>query len=294
MMLDHPFILKLYAAMQDLKYIYFVLELLLGGELFTWLRKQGRFDEPGAKFYSAQVVLGFQHMHQKKVAYRDLKPENLVLDDKGYLKIVDLGLAKVVEGKTWTLCGTPDYLAPEIILNEGHDKAVDYWALGVLIYELVAGMPPFYADDPMEVYEKILSSNLTIPQHFTKNLTDVVRKLLKLCQSKRLGNGKGGCGAIIKHKWFSGFDWEGLKNYELPSPITIKLSSTEDKAAAFRQVAHGWSQRSNRVCRTACGVATSGGWLTVTVTATCATSCPSSCLTFSLARARPCEFHSRC
>ena len=136
--------------------------------------------------------------------------ENLVLDHRGYLKVVDLGLAKIVDGKTWTLCGTPDYLAPEIILNEGHDKGVDYWALGVLIYELVSGIPPFYADDPMEVYEKILSSNMTFPSHFTKNMCDICKKLLKLCQSKRLGNGKGGCTGVLKHKWFSGFDWDGL------------------------------------------------------------------------------------
>ena len=228
MMLDHPFILKLVSACQDPKYVYFVLEILLGGELFTWLRKNGRFEEAASKFYSAQVILSFQHMHAKKIAYRDLKPENLVLDSQGYLKVVDLGLAKIVDGKTWTLCGTPDYLAPEIILNEGHDKAVDYWALGVLMYELVAGIPPFYADDPMEVYEKILSSNMTFPQHFTKNLCDIVRKLLKLCQSKRLGNGKGGCNGIIKHKWFSGFGWDDLLAYKLPPPIAVKVKDGDD------------------------------------------------------------------
>jgi CRP-like cAMP-binding protein len=228
MMLDHPFILKLVSACQDPKYVYFILEILLGGELFTWLRKNGRFEEAASKFYSAQVVLAFQHMHAKKVAYRDLKPENLVLDSNGYLKVVDLGLAKIVDGKTWTLCGTPDYLAPEIILNEGHDKAVDYWALGVLMYELVAGIPPFYADDPMEVYEKILSSNMTFPQHFTKNLCDIVRKLLKLCQSKRLGNGKGGCNGIIKHKWFSGFGWDDLLAFNLPTPIAVKVKDGDD------------------------------------------------------------------
>ncbi len=227
-MLDHPFILKLFSSMQDEKYIYFVLELLQGGELFTWLRKSGRFDEKDSKFFGAQVVLGFWHMHTKKVAYRDLKPENLVLDSKGYLKIVDLGLAKVVDGKTWTLCGTPDYLAPEIILNEGHDKAVDYWALGVLIFELVAGVPPFYADDPMEVYEKILSSSMQFPSSFNKNLQDIVRKLLKLSQSKRLGNGKGGCQAITKHKWFSGFDWDGLLAYSLEPPFKINVKAPDD------------------------------------------------------------------
>merc|ERR1719453_2164212 len=229
MMLDHPFILKLYAAMQDLKYIYFVLELLLGGELFTWLRKQGRFDEPGAKFYSAQVVLGFQHMHQKKVAYRDLKPENLVLDRHGYLKIVDFGLAKVVDGKTWTLCGTPDYLAPEIIRNEGHDKAVDYWALGVLVYELVAGLPPFYADDPIDVYENVLNLKYELREDaFSRNLADLLRRLLQLSQPKRLGNGKGGVRAISKHRWFAGFDWDGLLGYRLEPPFAVELGASDD------------------------------------------------------------------
>jgi len=204
--------------------------VLLGGELFSHLRRLGRFEERDAKFFASSVVLAFQHMHAKKVAYRDLKPENLVLDDTGYVKVVDFGLAKVVNGKTWTLCGTPDYLAPEIILNEGHDKAVDCWALGVLIYEMIAGIPPFYADDPMEVYEKILSSALTFPPHFPKPLNDICKKLLKLSQSKRLGNGKGQIGAIIKHKWFSGFDWEGLceRSLEVPVPIEVKNNLDTD------------------------------------------------------------------
>jgi CRP-like cAMP-binding protein/tRNA A-37 threonylcarbamoyl transferase component Bud32 len=226
--LNHPFILSFHGAFKDDKFIYFVLELLQGGELFTHLRTKGQLEEQEAKFYGAQVLLAFGHIHSKQIAYRDLKPENLVLDSDGYIKIVDFGLAKVVDGKTWTLCGTPDYLAPEIILNEGHDKAVDYWALGVLIYEMVAGMPPFYADDPMEVYEKILSATMMIPQHFSKNLSDLVRKLLKIYQSKRLGNGKGGTTAIQKHKWFNSFDFDGLVKKELTSPIKPTISDPLD------------------------------------------------------------------
>ena len=228
MQLDHPFIIKLVCSFQDDYYVYFLLELLIGGELFTHLRKVTRFSEPDTRTYTAAVVLAFEHMHSKKIAYRDLKPENLVLDKDGRLKIVDLGLAKVVQSKTWTLCGTPDYLAPEIILNEGHDKAVDYWALGVLMYELTAGLPPFYADDPMEVYEKILSGNMSFPAHFGKYLSDIIRKLLKICQSKRLGNGKGGCNQIKKHRFFSGFPFDDLLQGKVPPPIKIDLADDGD------------------------------------------------------------------
>jgi len=151
----HPFILQFYQAIQDDKYIYFLMEVLLGGELFKYLRAETQFSESWTRFYGASVLLAFSELHSKKIAYRDLKPENLVLDSKGYVKLVDFGLAKKVDtGKTWTLCGTPDYLAPEIILNEGHDWAVDYWSFGVLLYELAAGVPPFYAEDPMEIYER--------------------------------------------------------------------------------------------------------------------------------------------
>jgi len=226
--LDHPFILKYFCSMKDDRYIYFVLELLLGGELFTFLRNETQFSESWSRFYSASVLMAFCQIHGRKIAYRDLKPENLVMDSQGFLKVVDFGLAKMVNGKTWTLCGTPDYLAPEIILNEGHDLAVDYWALGVLIYEMTAGMPPFYADDPMEVYEKILSGHVSIPGHFSKSLADIIKKLLKTYQSKRLGNTKGGTGAVMKHKWYSGFDWDALLNKNIDVPIAPKVTSNDD------------------------------------------------------------------
>ena len=227
--IDHPFIARLYLALQDDKYIYFVLELLQGGELFTYLRNKGKLSEQSARFYSAIVVHAFATLHSKKIAYRDLKPENLVMDSKGYVKLVDFGLAKqLVVGKTWTLCGTPDYLAPEIILNEGHDFAVDYWALGVLIFEMVVGQPPFYAEDPMEVYEKILTGNPVMPSFFTRNLSDLVKKLLRSQQSKRLGNTRGGTSAVIKHKWFSSFDWASLENRDMKPPYEPTVKSIDD------------------------------------------------------------------
>ena len=228
-LIEHPYIAKLYASLQDGTCIYFVLELLLGGELFTHLRHRGKLSEQSTRFYCATVVYGFLTLHAKKIAYRDLKPENLVMDVNGYVKLVDFGLAKqLFSGKTWTLCGTPDYLAPEIILNEGHDMAVDYWALGVLIYEMVSGAPPFYAEDPMEVYEKILGGNLLMPTYFSRNLADLVKKLLRSQQAKRLGNTRGSTAAVIKHKWFSSFDWAGLETGEMKAPYKPKVGAPDD------------------------------------------------------------------
>ena len=227
--LDHPFILNYFGAMQDDKNIYFLLEVLLGGELFKYLRTETQFPESWSRFYAATVVLAFCQMHSRNIAYRDLKPENLVLDSKGFLHVVDFGLAKKVDaGKTWTLCGTPDYLAPEVILNEGHDWGVDYWALGILIYEMTAGSPPFYADDPMEVYERILSGQIFIPAYFSRGLSDLVKRLLKTYQSKRLGKTKGGTSTVMKHKWFSGFDWDALLSKKMNPPFIPRVRSDDD------------------------------------------------------------------
>lgn len=246
--LNHPFILKFYGAMQDEHNVYFLLEILLGGELFRSLRRDGQFPEATSRFYAASVILAFCQIHSKKIAYRDLKPENLVMDAEGYLKIVDFGLAKKLEGgKTWTLCGTPDYLAPEVILNEGHDWAVDYWELGVLIYEMTAGVPPFYAEDPMEVYEKILSGHVSIPSQFSRGLGDLVKKLLKTYQSKRLGRIKGGASSVMKQKWFSGFDWNSLLDRKLEVPMKPDVEDMEDLSNfdAYEEVDDSKSEKSS-------------------------------------------------
>merc|ERR1712113_671150 len=135
---------------------------------------------------------GFEYMHSKNIIYRDLKPENLVIDLNGYLKIADFGFAKVVTDKTFTLCGTPDYLAPEIVTGQGHGKGVDWWTLGVLIYEMLSSFPPFFDDEPMMTYRKIIKGKVKFPRFFSQEAKDLVSKLLKPKPTKRIGVIKGG------------------------------------------------------------------------------------------------------
>eukprot|EP00479_Gromia_sphaerica_P010907 TRINITY_DN5182_c0_g1_i1.p1 TRINITY_DN5182_c0_g1~~TRINITY_DN5182_c0_g1_i1.p1 ORF type:complete len:178 (+),score=18.89 TRINITY_DN5182_c0_g1_i1:310-843(+) len=144
----------------------FLLEVSLGGELFSLLRNKTVFSENTSRFYAACVVEAFECMHSKNIVYRDLKPENLLLDENGYLKVQILGFAKVVKDRTWTLCGTPDYLAPEVVSGQGHAKGVDWWTLGVLVFEMLASYPPFYDNDPMQTYAKICPRTLVLSQTF--------------------------------------------------------------------------------------------------------------------------------
>jgi len=231
--LVHPFIARCYNVMEDVKGKYFLMEALCGGELCELLYFENKFSEDWSMFYSASVLAAFAHMHQRKVAYRDLKPENLVLDNLGYVKIVDFGLAKVIKnGQTYTFCGTPDYLAPEVILSEGHDWAVDYWGLGVLIYEMTEGVAPFYADNPMDTYRKALSGQVHIPDHFTVVVANLIKKLLHTDQSKRLGRTVGSTTAIMRHRWFANFDWEALLDYRMEAPYIPEEKDPDHHSSA--------------------------------------------------------------
>ncbi|XP_070820382.1 cGMP-dependent protein kinase 2 [Chaetodon trifascialis] len=227
-----PFVVKLYRTFKDNKYVYMLLEACLGGEVWSLLRDRGSFDEATAKFCVGCVTEAFDYLHRKGVLYRDLKPENLMLDTEGYIKLVDFGFAKKIRcgQKTWTFCGTPEYVAPEIILNKGHNFSVDFWSLGILVFELLTGSPPFSGSDQMMTYTFILKGieKMDFPKKVTKRPEDLIRKLCRRNPSERLGNLKNGITDIKKHRWFNGFNWEGLKARSLPSPLKRELTGPTD------------------------------------------------------------------
>ena len=226
-----PFLVRLYRAFHDYENQYMCLELVPGGELFHLLDLEGRFNEAAVKFFAASVILGFRAMHSQGIVYRDLKPENLLLDADGYLKICDFGFAKHVgSGKTFTFCGTPDYQAPEIIKRVGHSYAADYWALGVLIYELMIGDAPFTPDDddPRGTYKNILQGNFKIPSWISNQAADIITKLLTQAPEKRLGCGRNGIKEIMQHPWFRGFDWTKLERRKMNPPIKPQMADEND------------------------------------------------------------------
>lgn len=226
--ISHPFIVNLYAHFQDEKSLYMLMEYVIGGELFSQLRKVGRFSNDTSRFYAAEIVLALQYLHSKNIVYRDLKPENLLIDHEGHMKITDFGFAKHVEDRTWTLCGTPEYLAPEIIQSKGHGKAVDWWALGILIYEMLAGYPPFYDENPFGIYQKILAGRIEFPKHFDPLAKDLVRKLLTADRTKRFGCLKDGAEDIKRHKWFKPIDWNKCYNRKLKPPYVPSYKAAND------------------------------------------------------------------
>ncbi|NWT77770.1 KGP2 kinase, partial [Lanius ludovicianus] len=227
-----PFIVKLYRTFKDNKYVYMLLEACLGGELWSLLRDRGSFDEFTTKFCVGCVTEAFDYLHQIGIIYRDLKPENLILDAEGYIKLVDFGFAKKIGSgqKTWTFCGTPEYVAPEVILSKGHDFSVDFWSLGILVYELLTGSPPFSGADQMMTYNLILKGieKLDFPKIITRRPEDLIRRLCRQNPTERLGNLRNGINDIKKHRWLSGFNWDSLKVRKLTSPLKRELSGPTD------------------------------------------------------------------
>eukprot|EP00889_Picochlorum_renovo_P003101 jgi/Picre1/30131/NNA_005500.t1 len=180
--------------------------------------KSSSLSENEAKFYAGCVVMGLDYLHERGVSWRDLKPENILLDISGYAVLTDFGFAKMIPtgSKSFTMCGTPEYLAPEMILQSGHNHAVDWWSLGILIFEMVAGKPPFCDEDRVTMFKSITNISYRMPSHFSWELQNLISSLLVKTPSKRLGY--FGAAAIKSHPWFSGFDWDALSNRDLTPP----------------------------------------------------------------------------
>ncbi|KAF1816091.1 Pkinase-domain-containing protein [Eremomyces bilateralis CBS 781.70] len=226
----HPFITTLVASFQDEESLYMLLDYCPGGEVFSYLRRARRFNEPTSRFYAAEIVLILEYLHEKEgVAYRDLKPENILIDADGHLKLVDFGFAKTVGNReTYTLCGTPEYLAPEVIRNTGHGCAVDWWAFGILIYEFLVGQPPFWDQNPMKIYEQIIEGNIRYPSAMSPDARDLIAKLCTVDTSKRLGNIRGRAAAVKAHPWFRGVDWDAVFHRKMQGPIVPQLQGPAD------------------------------------------------------------------
>ncbi|KAG7703302.1 hypothetical protein KL933_004538 [Ogataea haglerorum] len=229
-LVEHPFLIRMWGTFQDAKNLFMVMDYIEGGELFSLLRKSQRFPNPVAKFYAAEVTLALEYLHSHNIIYRDLKPENILLDRNGHIKLTDFGFAKEVETVTWTLCGTPDYIAPEVITTKPYNKSVDWWSLGILIFEMLAGYTPFYDQTPMKTYEKILAGKIHYPSHFHPDVVHLLSRLITADLTLRLGNLQNGPADIRNHQWFSEVVWEKLllKDIETPyePPITAGVGDT--------------------------------------------------------------------
>eukprot|EP00484_Ammonia_sp_Unknown_P020043 CAMPEP_0197031174 /NCGR_PEP_ID=MMETSP1384-20130603/10257_1 /TAXON_ID=29189 /ORGANISM="Ammonia sp." /LENGTH=1169 /DNA_ID=CAMNT_0042460665 /DNA_START=118 /DNA_END=3627 /DNA_ORIENTATION=+ len=227
--LDSEFCCRLYGTYQDTLNIYFLMEPVLGGELFTVLRWNKRFSEKTARFYAACVVLAFEHLHFKNIIYRDLKPENLLISSNGYCKLVDFGFAKK-RNNSCTLCGTPEYLSPEVIQNYSQGFAVDWWALGIFIYESVVGHAPFQDDPNVKMYEKILTYEVDFPgdPKLTPRVEHLICGLLEKNAFQRLGSGTAGTQQILDHPWFHGLNWDEMRQQKIAPPYVPNIAGQDD------------------------------------------------------------------
>ena len=226
--ISHPSIITCVGFTQDEKYLYLAYEFIPGGDLFNLLKIENNFSIDKAQFYAGQIVFVFEYLHSKNIVYRNLKPENILINKNGYIKIADFQFAKVVTDRTYTMCGTPGYLAPEIILNRGHGLSVDWWTLGVLLYEMICGVDPFADDDPMKVYENILEGNIKFSSHFDDKSKSLIKHLLEPDLSRRYGNLKNGVNDIKNHLFFKSLIWDKLLRQEIEAPFIPKIKGDNE------------------------------------------------------------------
>jgi len=235
----HPFVVGMHAAFQTRDKLFFVLDYCAGGELFRHLQKLGKFAEPRARFYIAELTLALQHVHGLGVVYRDLKPENVLLDQRGHVRLTDFGLSK--EGVTrhaqgaHSFCGTPEYLAPEILARRGHGRAVDWWSLGALLYEMLTGLPPFYSRDREKLFQGIKSGELAYPSYLGAAAASLLAALLHRDPTLRLGSGPSDADEIKAHRFFDSVDWAALLDGTTTPPWTPTVVGSLDTSQFDRE-----------------------------------------------------------
>ena len=229
--LNYQFLVGMDFCFQTQERIYFVMNFIRGGELFKHLLNCKFFPEEKAKFYSAIIGLALEYLHTHGIVYRDIKPDNILIDEDGYLKLADFGMAKMLKDqeKAFSLCGTPEYFPPEIITREGHNKAADWWSYGILLYEMLFGMPPFYSKNTEKMFDLITKAELKFPKkiNVSEDAKDLIKKLLIKNQDLRLGS-EGGFETIKKHSFFKGFDFKALEEKKLEAPFIPVLRGSMD------------------------------------------------------------------
>uniref|UniRef100_A0A8D0DAC3 protein kinase C n=1 Tax=Sander lucioperca TaxID=283035 RepID=A0A8D0DAC3_SANLU len=226
----HPFLVNLFACFQTPEHVCFVMEYTAGGDLMMHIHADV-FSEPRAVFYSACVVLGLQFLHDHKIVYRDLKLDNLLLDTEGFVKIADFGLCKEGMGygdRTSTFCGTPEFLAPEVLTDTSYTRAVDWWGLGVLVYEMLVGESPFPGDDEEEVFDSIVNDEVRYPRFLSTEAIGIMRRLLRRNPERRLGSGEKDAEDVKKQPFFRDMDWEALLQRKVPPPFVPTIGGKED------------------------------------------------------------------
>jgi serine/threonine protein kinase len=224
--IQHPFIVNLNYAFQTPEKLYMILDFINGGELFFHLKKEGRFSEERVRLYVSEITLAIEHMHKLDIVYRDLKPENILLDMDGHITITDFGLSKeiVSDDAAHTFCGTPEYLAPEVLKGTGHGKAVDWWSLGTLMYEMLTGLPPYYSQNVNVMYKKILTAELKFPAFISPDAKNLLEGLLQRDVNKRFGSGFKDADEIKSHPFFASINWKDCEQKKITPVFKPKIT----------------------------------------------------------------------
>ncbi|UJR22877.1 hypothetical protein I4U23_025906 [Adineta vaga] len=238
--ISHPFIIRLHWTHHSDQFLYMLLDYVPGGELFTYMRSRVTFDLKSALFYICEIILAFEYLHSLQIIYRDLKPENILLDAEGHVKLVDFGFAKKIQNKTFTTCGTPDYLSPELFKGTGHNKSTDWWSLGILLFEMLTGGTPFNPNqNDGEIHGRVLAGKITWPRTIDEPTKAFIKKLLNQNGDRRLGSGRNGSREVKEQPIFASIKWDDVYARKLKPPIVPPVTHPGD-TSCFEKYAEDW------------------------------------------------------